>query len=221
MKTPDSHPISLDIPKETSILESLDNQLELARRLQPVYDRRPVLKSFIGAMPDTRFAAGYTPAAVSQDEEYVRQTLAKIESENSAHGPDNLNYKETGFQLSKIMQAMIVDRMNNHWFKDFQAIMTSVFDDLTVGIDAVMKHKRGGYLGVSFDFTVTNKDMNIYKKLEKEWERNVAKGNIQRVKYFEDPDTEKKGYLQAPRFIIGASKKDVEGLAQAYLTNDQ
>jgi len=221
MKTPESFNINLDVPKPASILESLDNQLKLARILQPVYDNRPEIKSFVGAMADTRFAAEYAPEAISKNEEYVRQTRAKIDEENSSFGRENLDHIEIGFQLSEIMQAMIVDRMNKHWFKDFQAIMTSDYDDLHVGIDAVMKHKQGSYLGASFDFTVTNKDNKVYKKLENEWDRNVKKGNIQRVKYFEDPDTKKKGSLLVPKFVIGASKNDVEELAQAYLAGDQ
>ena len=83
-----------------------------------------------------------------------------------------------------------------------------------------MKHEKGTYLGASFDFTVTNKEMRVYDKLDKEWTKNVADGKIPTVKYFEDPDTKEKKRLLVPKFIIGASKMDVEELAQAYLKDD-
>lgn len=230
MKTPESLFFHLDrsnaikkSPEGSSegILFSQENQLDLARRLKSVYDNRPVIKSFIGAMAGTKYEKGYTTEALEKDEKYVRDTQARIYEDNSSSGRANLDYIETSFQLSEIMQAMIVDRMNNNWFKDCETIMTSEYDDLSVGIDAVMKHKRGGYLGASFDFTVTNKDKKIYDKLNDEWGRNVSKGKVQTVKYFEDAGNGQRGRLLVPKFVIGASKQDVEELAQAYLADDQ
>lgn len=203
-----------------SILENLDNQLELARKLKPVYDNRPAIKSFVGAMEGTKFEGQYTVEAINKDEGYVKEVQKRIREDDSSFGQANLDYIEKNFQLSEIMQAMVVDLMNNNWFKDCQAIMTAEYDDLIAGIDAVMKHKQGGYLGASFDFTVTSKDKIVYEKLEREWE-NTKRGKVQTVKYFEDPDTKQKSRLLVPKFVIGASKKDVEELAQAYLTNDQ
>lgn len=203
-----------------SILDSIENQLVLTRKLGDVYDNRPDLNSFVGAMKGTKYEEKYTEESIRMDEEYVENTRKKIDESNSSGGRQNLDNKEIGFQLSEMMQAMIVDRLNNHWFKNFQAVMTSDFDDLKVGIDAVLKHEKGTYLGAAFDFTVTNQDTIIYKKLKKEWEDHVVKGSIPTVKYFEDPDTKEKKSLLVPKFIIGASKKDVEDMAQAYIVND-
>ena len=205
---------------EPSILESLPNQLLLARKLENVYSNRPDLHSFVGAMAGTKFENEYTPVSIEKDELYVNKIRTRIDTENSSEGREHLDRMEGGFQLSEIMQAMVVDRMNKHWFKDFKAVMTSDYDDLHVGIDAVMKHERETYLGASFDFTVTNQEMRVYDKLDKEWTKNVADGKIPTVKYFEDPDTKEKKRLLVPKFIIGASKMDVEELAHAYLKDD-
>lgn len=208
-------------PTKPSILENFDNQLELARKLKGVYDNRPDIKEFVGAMSNSKYAQEYTPEAIAADEEYVNNIEAKIYESDSSLGQKNLEHSEKMFQLSEIMQAMVVDLMNNNWFKDCKAIMTSRFDDLRSGVDAVVKHDRGTYLGMSFDFTVTSKDKIVYNKLETEWNRNTKNGRVQTVKYFEDPDTKEKGKLLVPKFIIGASKNDVEELAEAYLLGDQ
>ena len=206
---------------EKGFLENIENQLALAKKLGSVYTARPEIQSFVGTMPGTKFEAGYTADAIARDAQYVKNRQAAIAEKNSSEGQENLDHQEGGFQLSEIMQAMIVDRMNKHWFKDCKAIMTSEYDDLSIGIDAVLKHERGGYLGAAFDFTVTNQDKIVYKKLERDWEMNTKDGKVPTVKYFQDPDTGVKGRLLVPKFIIGASKKDVEELAKAYLEDNQ
>jgi len=208
-----------EFKKEEGILDSLDKQLLLARKLENVYQNRPDIGSFVGAMPGTKYENNYSEESVNKDKEYVKQKRIDIEKTNIIDTRDNLDRVEGGFQLSEILQAMVVDRLNKKWFKDCEAIMTSDYDDLKVGVDAVMKHKTGGYLGVAFDFTVTNKEENIKKKLQKEWD-SVKEGEVRTIKYFEDPDTKQKGSLLVPKFIVGASKKDVEELANAYLNNN-
>jgi len=204
---------------EESILENFDNQLELARKLQGVYDNRPKPNSFKNCMAGTKFSDGYTEDQIEADKQYVEETLSNIRLNNANEGLEALTNSEVSFQLSEIMQAMIVDRLNENWFKDCKAIMTSEYDDLKSGVDAVFKHKNGGYLGMSFDFTVTNQAKIIHDKLARSW-NNIANGRVQTIKYFEDPDTKQKGQLLVPRFIIGASKNDVEQLAKAYLNDD-
>jgi len=208
-----------EFKKEEGILDSLDKQLLLARKLENVYQNRPDIGSFVGAMSGTKYENNYSEESVNKDKEYVKQKRIDIEKTNIIDTRNNLDRVEGGFQLSEILQAMVVDRLNKKWFKDCEAIMTSDYDDLKVGVDAVMKHKTGGYLGVAFDFTVTNKEENIKKKLQKEWE-SVEEGEVRTIKYFEDPDTKQKGSLLVPKFIVGASKKDVEELANAYLNNN-
>jgi hypothetical protein len=204
-----------------SILDNPEKQITLFRKLESVYSQRPDIETFEGAMSESKDAAKYTKEAIGKDVAYVEDTRRKIDEKNSSHGRQILDRNEMGFQLSEILQAMIVDRMNHHWFKDVKAIMTSDFDDLRVGIDAVLKHKDGGYLGTAFDFTVSSQESVIEKKLVREWERNIKTGKIPTIKYFEDPDTHQKGSLLVPKFIVGASKKDVEDLAAAYIEDNQ
>lgn len=210
-----------DTNNQNSILENLEDQIKLAKILESVYDQRPKLEDFEGIMAGSKFEKEYARDAIVSDNTYVEKRRKDIEEKNSSMGRENLDHKEIGFQLSEIMQAMIVDRMNKHWFKDCKAIMTSDYDDLKVGIDAVLKHEKGGYLGAAFDFTVTNQDKKIYEKLAREWDFNIKEGRVPTVKYFEDPDTKEKSKLLVPKFIIGASKKDVEDLARAYLTGNE
>jgi hypothetical protein len=207
--------------KQPSILESMDNQIALYRKLDDVYGHRPELDSFVGAMADKKYAAEYSKESIERDKAYIDKTRRQIEEANSSFGRELLDRKEGGFALSEMAQAMVIDRINKNWFPGFKAIMTSDFDDLRVGIDAVMKHENGGYLGTAFDFTVASNEKVIHDKLSKEWDNHISQGKISTVKYFEDPDTHTKGRLLVPKFIIGASKKDVESLAQAYLSNDQ
>jgi hypothetical protein len=211
-----------ELPKqETGILNNQDNLIKLSQKLEKVYENRPNPRDFVGSMQGTKYENEYTKDTIEKNEQYVQETRAKIEQRNSSKGQENLNHLEGGFQLSEILQAMVVDRMNKNWFKDCKAIMTSEFDDLRVGIDAVIKHEKGGYLGASFDFTVLNQDKKIYDKLDNHWKNNVIDGKIPTVKYFEDPDTKQKGKLLVPKFIIGASKRDVEELASAYINDNK
>lgn len=213
--------IQSPVKSSEGVLSSLGNQLALARKLEQTYKNRPDPDLFVSSMQGTKFEQEYTKEAVATDTLYVETIRNKIDEANSSFGRENLDHIEGGFQLSEIMQTMVVDRMNKNWFKGCKTIMTSDFDDLKTGIDAVMKHEKGGYLGAAFDFTITNQDKKIYEKLDKVWERNVKDGKIPVVKYFEDPDTKQKGRLLVPKFIIGASKKDVEELAAAYLVDDK
>jgi len=208
--------------KEPGILDSMENLLILAKKLQNVYEKRPDLTNFIGCMAGKGdpIESRYSVESIKKDEDYVIEKRKEIEESNRSFGQENFDRVEGGFQLSEIMQALIVDLMNRDWFKDCKTVMTSDFDDLKVGVDAVMKRGEKGYLGMSFDFTVSSQDKKIYEKLTKEWDRNIKDGKITIVKYFEDPDTKQKGSLLVPKFIIGASKKDVEDFARAYLYND-
>lgn len=211
----------IETKKEPSILDSFENQIALARRLEDVYSHRPDMKKFVGAVKNPKFAEEYTAEKVQQDIDYVERTRVAIEEKNSSMGQEVLNRSEGGFALSEMMQAMVVDRINNGWLKDFKAIMTSDYDDLRVGIDAVMKHEGGSYLGAAFDFTVSSRGEQIAKKLDTMWERNIEKGSVPKLKYFEDPDTHEKSSLLVLKFIIGGSKQDVEDMAKAYLAGDE
>lgn len=205
--------------KEPGFVEKIENQLILARKLQNVYEHRPDPKNFIGAMLETKFAEEYSEESIKKDEQYIIDTRKKIEENDRSNGLEDFQRKEGGFALSEMLQAMVVDRLNKDWLNEFKAIMTSDFDDLKVGADAVLKHKTGQYLSASFDFTIASQEKNIYNKLSNVWERNVESGSIPTIKYFEDPDTHTKGKILAPKFIIGASKKDVEDMAKCYIEN--
>ncbi len=204
-----------EVPKEKSILNDINKQILLFEKIKDVYINRPELDSFKKKSNEGE----YSDEAIEADKKYIIEKRALMDEKNSSYGKDNLEYLEGGFQLSEMLQAMVVDCLNKHWFKEYKAIMTSDFDDLKVGIDAIMKDKKGGYLGLAFDFTVSNQDKKIYEKLQKGWNK-TTKGEIPTIKYFIDPDTKQQGKLLTPKFIIGASKKDVEEFANAYLTND-
>lgn len=220
-------PLASPAPKEEkeqkkgSILDDPVRQALLARKLENVYVNRPELSNFIGVMADTKFASDYSAEQVRADEAYVEEKRSGIDETNSSSGRERLDNLEGGFALSEIGQSIITDRINKDWFPQFEAIMTADYDDLKNGVDMVMKHEKGGYLGAAFDFTVTNKEKNIYKKLQNNWDHHVLKGKLPTVKYFQDPDTGNMGPLLVPKFIIGATKKDVEELAEAYLDNNE
>jgi hypothetical protein len=203
------------------IFHSVEKQVLLARKLEKAYSNRPELSNFIGAMPDTKFAPEYTEESIRNDEQYVETTRKNIEQSIHSRGERNAEVKEANFAVSEMMQALIVDRINNGWLDEFSAIMTSDFDDLKSGIDAIMKHKSGQYVGAAFDFTSAADEEVLRNKLDKEWERRIEKGSIPTVKYFEDPDTHAKGKILAPKFVIGATRKDIEELADAYLENKE
>ncbi|HNW71898.1 MAG TPA: hypothetical protein PKZ36_03335 [Candidatus Paceibacterota bacterium] len=208
--------------KEKSIFDDTESLIKLSKKLSAVYENRPEIMSFEGCMKGTKFESEYNIEELKRDENYIKETRGRIEKDeqNSFDGED-LEWKEKGFQLSEIMQVMVIDLMNKNWFKNTKTIMTSDYDDLKVGIDAVLKDKRGGFIGTSFDFTISNQEKIINKKLNKNWDENIKDGRIPRVKYFQDPDTKEKGKLLVPKFIIGALKKDVEEFVNAYLSGNE
>jgi hypothetical protein len=170
---------------------------------------------------DPKHAGDYTQEKINEDIEYVKETQRKIEEQNKQKGVEVLSMLESGFSLSEMMQAMIVDMINKGMFPNFKAIMTSERDDLRVGIDAVLKRSEGKYLGAAFDFTISGNTTTIGDKLEGVWENNIEKHSIPVVKYFEDPDTGRKGSQLAPKFIIGGSKKEIEFFAKKYLEGNE
>ena len=217
MESQNEGPISVKFPG-AGILDSLEKQVELAKKLKNVYDNRPNPEKFIGLKKNSKNEI-YTDEEVKEDIEYVNRTKKGIEEGNLARG--NISIIEGGFTLSEMMQAMIVDRINNGMFPKFKAIMTSERDDLRVGIDAVLKRDEGKYLGAAFDFTVSSSTTTITDKLEKEWDSHIERHQIPVVKYFEDPETHEKGTLIVPRFIIGGSKREIEFFASKYLEGKQ
>ncbi len=201
------------------ILNSFEKQIALARKLEDVYKNRPDPKNFIGAMAGTKHENSYTAEAIQKEIEYVEKTKAKIEESNKKRGQEVLSLLESGFSLGEMMQAMIIDRINKGMFPGFKAVMTSERDDLH-GMDAILKAKGSGYLGASFDFTISGNSTEILDKLEKNWSYGIEKHEIPTVKFFEDPDTHKKGSLLVPKFIIGGSKKEIEFFTYKYLNGE-
>ena len=215
-----NQPIEKVEKKEESVLKNQENLIFIFKKLQNVYQERPEMEEFIGAMPNTKFADEYSEERIVEDEKYVEETRRKIDEHNSSKGQEKLDSFEGNFAFAEAAQAMITDRLNN-WLPNFKTIMTSDYDDLRVGIDMVMKHNQGGYLGLAFDATVSSKSETINKKLENNWEKNIVRGNVPTVKYFKDPDTKEMGRLLVPKFIVGASAKDVNEIAKAYLADNE
>ena len=212
-------------PKEESILRKQENMNTLFLRLQSVYNNRPdplaKENSFVGAMSaNDKFAKEYSEEIVTRDVLEAKSIRDNIDKENGGHGQLRLNHFEENFAFAEAAQAMITDLLNK-WLPDFKTIMTSDFDDLKGGVDMVMKHKDGGYLGTALDVTVTGNPENIKNKLNKNWEKNIIKGSLPVVKYFQDPDTKEKGRIIVPKFIIGISALDVNTMAEAYLSGSE
>ena len=206
--------------KSEGVLKSVEDQVALARRLQKVYENRPNPNDFVGAMAGTKFESKYTKEAIDQDNQYVLDTKAAIEKSNKDKGLEMFYILENGFSLSEMMQAMIIDRINDGMFPSFKAIMTSERDDLRIGMDAIFK-SRDTQIGASWDFTSSGSVEEIQNKLEKIWKYDIEKGAIPVVKYYEDPDTHKKGSLMVPKFVIGCSKKEIEFFAKKYLEGSE
>ena len=213
----EAEPISI---KSNGILNNIEKQLSLARRLEKVYQNRPNPDNFIGAMSGTKLEGEYTKEKIEDDKKYVSDTKAAIEKSNKEKGLEIFSILETGFSLSEMMQAMIIDRINDGMFPNFKAIMTAERDDLKVGMDAIFK-SRDTQMGASWDFTTSGNITTIQDKLEKVWKNNIEKHAIPVVKYYEDPDTHKKGSLMVPKFIVGCSRQEIEFFAQKYLENNE
>lgn len=206
--------------KEESPLRNQDNLNTLFLRLQNVYRKRPDITEFEGVLSGTKFADDYSATQIETDGKYVETTRERIEEENRSKGKERQNIFEENFVFAEAAQAMITDRLNT-WLPDFKTIMTSDYDDLKVGVDMVMKDKEGGYFGTAFDATVSSDAERIKEKIQKNWDNNVSKGSLPVVKYFQDPDTGKKGRILVPKFIIGAAATDVNQMAKAYLSGTE
>lgn len=209
------------IPKPESVLDNFENEIKLARIFSDVYKKRPEPSEFVGAMADSKKADKYKAEQIKLDEKYVENKRNEIEVTNSSYGREELNRRENSFAHAEIAQAMLTDLINKVWFKDFEAIMTADYDDLKAGVDTVLKSKEGSFLGLGFDFTISEQEKIISKKLSKEWTDHVSQGKIATVKYYKDPDTGYKGSKMTPKFIVGSSEDFVEEGAKAYLSGDQ
>jgi len=181
---------------EESPLKNQENLMTLFLKLQNVYNTRPDITEFEGAMADTKFANEYTPEEIQANLKWVTETRSKIEEANREKGQELFSHFEENFAFAEAGQAMIVDRLNV-WMPDFATTMTS------------------------FDVTVSSNKDNINNKLTKNWDNNISKGMLPVVKYAEDPETGKKGRLITPKFIVGVSADDINELASAYLAGEE
>jgi hypothetical protein len=205
--------------QEDSPLLNPENFDFLTKRLKSVLvDERPPMHTFKDAMAGTRWAEEYSEDNIVKDMNYVYDTQNKIDTSNSEKGQEALNIFERNFKFAEMAQAMVADKFSS-WFPDFRTIMTLTYDDLK-GVDMVIS-KDGSYFGTSFDITVSgNKDV-INEKLIKNWDNNISRGQLSTVKYFQNPDTKEKNRLTVPKFIVGASAKDVNEMAAAYLEGNE
>lgn len=214
--------------KQTSVFDSPEKTIQLFRKLTNVYDNRPDEMSFIGAQDNNQnedIKKQYTKEAIQADIAYVAKRKKQIAEANASSGKAVLENNEESFQHSEIMQAMIVDCINEGWFGDMKAMMSSEYDDIAKGVDAIMQSKdaqrKNTYIGTSFDFTLAEKPDHILKKLTKNWQRSVEEGKVPSVKYFIDPDTKEKRSLSLPKCIVIGTNQDIEELATAYLENNE
>ncbi|MCU0680353.1 MAG: hypothetical protein MUF50_03585 [Planctomycetes bacterium] len=210
---------------ENKIIDNPDNLRELSKKLQGVYNHRPDPEDFMGVekktMKKEHLLECYTKEEIDSDLKYVENKKAWIEEQNSSKGLREKENIDKMFAYSEMMQAMVIDLINKGWFKNCKAIMTSEYDDYCNGVDSVIKNKTGDFFSASFDLVVFSQDCKrLYEKLNKEW-NNTRSGKLVNVKYFEDPDDHKKQSIMAPKFVVGATIKDLELLAKGYLDNDQ
>ena len=204
-----------------SILDTEEARFALREKLSDVYVHRPNPENFIGAMEGTLYAKEYTEEKITADIKYLETILANIDDKNARYGEWLEDKIEAGFEAGEMLQAMIIDRLNNGWLPEMEAIMTAVVDDVRVGIDSAMKYKKDTYFGTSLDMTVSEDDTVIKNKIDKYWTQYVRKGKIPVVKYFEDPENPTiRGRRVMPKFIIGGSHDDLEVIAKAYLDDD-
>ena len=78
-------PFSMKYPGE-GILNSIEKQLALVRKLEDVYKNRPDPKNFVGAMEGTESANQYSPEEIQKDIDYVERTKENIEKANKEKG---------------------------------------------------------------------------------------------------------------------------------------
>ena len=69
-----NQPIEKVEKKEESVLKNQENLIFIFKKLQNVYQERPEMEEFVGAMPNTKFADEYSEERIAEDEKYVEDT---------------------------------------------------------------------------------------------------------------------------------------------------
>jgi hypothetical protein len=204
-----------------NFFESPEALTAIKEKLSNVYTNRPDLKTFINGVKG-KYAELYTEESVNEDIKYVEMNRSLITIGNERYGESLTAKHEAGFEHGEILQAIIIDQINNNnWLPDMKGIMTSDYDDLKVGIDCALRYEKDTYFGTSFDMTISEKEEVVEAKMQKNWDRYITKGKIPTLKYFEDPDNhEIKGRRSLPKFVIGGSRDDLESILTAYSNND-
>ena len=126
-------------------------------------------------------------------------------------------------------EARIVETMMPMIIRDFDwlgpdtdIIFTSVYDDVTNGIDSVVQFPEEGSdnnLGMEIDFASSEAEMMA--KIVKIGQ-SLEKGIISSVEYFDSPSSGKKKGVKMPKIAFGATGKEMGNLAEvvadAYLS---
>ncbi len=163
----------VDLPKERktyhiperSILDDPTIVSKLKEELDTVFSRRPDPNEFIGAMAGTAYARKYTRKNVEKNIKYAEIRDSYFDQENIQYGKALAASKESGFTSGELLQAIIIDRLNNGWLPNMKGSMASRYDDVAAGIDAAVKYKKYNYFATSFDMTISENDEVVYRDM--------------------------------------------------------
>ncbi len=205
---------------EGVFLNKLSEKLDEERLKKKLYERAQEV--FLVNPPldpeSFRGISGYKDAEIDEDIRYVRDKEERFDKEDT---PEQKEQKK----FAKILEAMLNELIELYdWLgPDATTITTSDFDDMRNGIDMVAefrdkKEKSASHLALAVDVTFANE---IGKKIER-IQREIERGELASVKYFESEFLEQKGELpNIPRVVIGGDVDTIKSLGMLWLAEDK
>ncbi len=218
---------------EGAFLNKLSDKLGEERFKEKLYERaQGVFRVNPPINPEKfRNVSGYENVEIDHDVKYVRDMEQKFDREDT---PEQKEQK----RFAKILEAMLNELIELYdWMgPDATTITTSDFDDIGNGVDMVAefpdkeeksrlvgdpterREKSASHLALAVDVTFASE---IGKKIER-IQREIERGELASVKYFESEFLGEKGRLPTiPRVIIGADVDTIKNLGALWLAEDK
>lgn len=164
------------------------------------------------------FLDPYGEQTVTSDLEEVRRLEEEVFPE------DATAESEAQKKVADIFEAIVLEHGElSDWFgENATTIKTSKFDDYKNGVDMVIEFRgkeprSASFLGLAADVTFTADTTKKFDKLLTQ----IEDGVLPKVKYFHSEYMDIHGQLgRLPEVIIGASKKTVMELAEAWISKE-
>lgn len=142
----------------------------------------------------------YSPEKIAEDKERLERTRQDFENNISHLADADIKRIHEGKQRSEALEVVIAQSDQNGWLgPEAQVVLTTPFDDVVHGIDAVVEFDRSEgarRVALALDASMRTDTAMVHKKVSRNIRKIFEPGGYSRVEYFESQIDNFKGRLE-------------------------